>query len=57
MWGKISFSVEELSQLETLDIKGGAMSGSATQIGCSNNASGCACPQVGCPNNSTGCAC
>lgn len=37
------FSVEELSLMETLEIKGGASAAEASQTGCSNNAAGCAC--------------
>lgn len=40
------FSIEEMSVLETLDVKGGITELATTQNGCSNNVSGCACTVV-----------
>ncbi len=37
------FSIEEMSVLEALDVKGGTAELAASQTGCSNNAQGCAC--------------
>lgn len=41
------FSIDEISVLEALEIKGGAGSGEPTQNSCQNS----------CPNNVQGCAC
>lgn len=35
------FSVEELSLMESLEVKGGASEMAASQTGCSNNVAGC----------------
>ena len=37
------FSIEEMSVLETLNVKGGIAESEVTQNGCPNNVSGCAC--------------
>lgn len=38
------FSVEEMSVMEALEVRGGAAESSdVTQIGCPNNVAGCAC--------------
>lgn len=37
------FSIEEMSVLEALDVKGGTAELAASQTGCSNNVAGCAC--------------
>lgn len=37
------FSIEEMSVLEALDVKGGAAELAVTQNGCPNNVAGCAC--------------
>lgn len=37
------FSIEEMSVLEALDVKGGTAELAASQTGCSNNVQGCAC--------------
>lgn len=42
-----SFSIEEMSVLEALDVKGGtAELAAVTQNGCPNNVAGCACEIV-----------
>lgn len=43
MNGNESFSMEEMSQLEVLDIKGGKYDADVIQNQCPNNATGCAC--------------
>lgn len=45
---KMPFSIDEISQLEALDIKGGQaiFALQASQQGCPNNATGCACTIV-----------
>lgn len=49
------FTIEEISQLEALDIRGGHGGARDTNNGC-NTVSGCACTsQTGCPNNAKGC--
>lgn len=40
---KLSFSIDEMSQLEALDIKGGLNAVDAIQNQCPNNVAGCAC--------------
>ena len=40
------FSVEELSVMESLEVKGGASEMAASQTGCSNNAAGCGCDVI-----------
>ena len=40
------FSIEEMSVLEALDVKGGAAELAVTQNGCPNNVAGCACEIV-----------
>lgn len=48
------FSIEELSVLEALEVKGGIAELEATQNGCSNNVAGCACDIViGMPSQPT----
>ena len=37
------FSIEEMSVLEALNVKGGIAGSEATQNGCPNNVAGCAC--------------
>ena len=37
------FSVEELSLMESLEVKGGASEMAASETGCSNNVAGCGC--------------
>lgn len=37
------FSIEEMSVLEALNVKGGIGELAAAQTGCSNNVSGCGC--------------
>lgn len=57
---KSSFSVEDLSNLESLEILGGATAGTmGTQVQCTNTVIGCNCTNVdnSCTNNSSGCAC
>lgn len=43
MNGNESFSMEEMSQLEVLDIKGGKYDADVIQNQCPNNVAGCAC--------------
>jgi len=45
------FSIEEMSVLEALDVKGGAAELAVTQNGCPNNVAGCACEIVVVPGN------
>lgn len=40
------FSVEELSLMESLEVKGGASEMAASQVGCSNNVAGCGCDVI-----------
>jgi hypothetical protein len=40
------FSIEELSVLEALNVKGGIAELATTQNGCPNNVAGCACDIV-----------
>lgn len=40
------FSIEEMSVLEALNVKGGIAELAVTQNGCSNNVAGCACEIV-----------
>lgn len=40
------FSVEELSLMESLEVKGGASEMAASQTGCSNNVAGCGCDVI-----------
>lgn len=40
------FSVEELSLMESLEVKGGASEMPASQVGCSNNVAGCGCDVI-----------
>ena len=40
------FSVEELSLMESLEVKGGASEIAAAQTGCSNNVAGCGCDVI-----------
>lgn len=55
----LKFSIEELQELESLQIRGGGddVSETGTQNGCSNNAKGCGVgvSQIDCSNNVTGC--
>jgi hypothetical protein len=37
------FSVEELSLMESLEVKGGVCEMAVSQTGCSNNVAGCGC--------------
>lgn len=46
MKDNLSFSIDEMSQLEALDIKGGQTAPQASQAGCSNHVLGCACPII-----------
>ena len=41
-----TFSVEELSLMESLEVKGGASEMAASQTGCSNNVAGCGCDVI-----------
>lgn len=45
------FSIEEMSVLEALDVKGGAAELAVTQNGCPNNVAGCACEIIVVPGN------
>lgn len=47
------FSIEEMSVLEALDVKGGAAELAVTQNGCPNNVAGCACEIVVRPGKPT----
>lgn len=40
------FSVEELSLMESLEVKGGVSEMAASQTGCSNNVAGCGCDVI-----------
>lgn len=53
---KGTFTIEEISQLEALDIRGGHGGARDTNNGC-NLVSGCGCgtSQTGCTNNVKGC--
>ncbi|WP_424050953.1 hypothetical protein [Prevotella melaninogenica] len=44
------FSVEELSLMESLEVKGGASEMPASQVGCSNNVAGCGCDIIIAPD-------
>ena len=46
------FSIEEMSVLEALEVKGGAAEMEASQTGCSNNVPGCSCTILVDPGNS-----
>lgn len=46
------FSIEEMSVLEALDVKGGAAELAVTQNGCPNNVAGCACDIIITPPSS-----
>ncbi len=46
------FTQNELSTLETLNIKGGMASATASQTGCSNNVPGCNCTVIVLPERS-----
>ncbi len=47
------FSIEEMSVLEALNVKGGIAEFAVTQNGCSNNVPGCACEIVARPSTPT----
>ena len=47
------FSIEEMSVLEALNVKGGIAELAVTQNGCPNNVPGCACEIVARPNTPT----
>lgn len=54
---KTMFSLDELSELEALEVRGGS-SGIVIQYGCSNGVIGCACELDNqCVNRKAGCAC
>ena len=40
------FSVEELSLMESLEVKGGASEMAASKTGCSKNVAGCGCDVI-----------
>lgn len=54
---KKDFSIEELSAWEALEIKGGFISGEASQNSCINGSKGCGTgiSQPGCSNRADGC--
>lgn len=46
MKNKDLFSLEELSLMESLEVKGGASEMAVSQTGCSNNVAGCGCDVI-----------